>query len=193
MQNDQGDAYYLRYYDNGSVYYLNQYGDYEQVEGNHLPHLLYVDDDGVAYFSKMQQQHNVYFSLDSYGDFDWVDYHDVPNYEMPPDDDGYEYPRVVEYEYGDEGWALVEMEDGRLVKYYDEGGAYWVDEYGNEEAFTVSRCQHCSTSITMVTPISASSQRPRAAIVTTRSTSMAVSSTSMTMTCRAMKSHRMTT
>ncbi len=135
MQNDYGNVYYLRYQDDGSIYYLNNDGQYQPVEGEGLPQLLYVGDDGVAYFSKIQHQHTVYFSLDTHGDFDWVDYDDIPGYETPPPvDDEYEYPRVVEYEYGDEGWALIEMEDGRLIKYYDEGGAYYVDEYGNETA-----------------------------------------------------------
>ena len=140
MQNDAGQVYYLRYYDNGSVYYINQHGELEQIEGDNLPHLLYVGDDGVAYFSKMQHHQMTYFSLDSHGDFDWVDYDDVPGYgdaPPPPVEEQYDYPRVVEYHDdgdGDEGWALVQLEDGRMVRYYEEGGAYWYDEYGNEEA-----------------------------------------------------------
>ncbi len=136
MENAYGEPYFVRYYDDGGVYYQNEHGQWEAVEGDDLPHLLYVDEYGTAYFSKVQYQHNVYFSLDADGDLDWVDYEDIPGYAPPEYDDDYDYPRVVDYYAGDEGWALVQLEDGRMVKYYDEGGAYWVDEYGNETAIS---------------------------------------------------------
>ena len=134
IETRNGDHLLVRYDVDGSTYYRDDDGDWVLIDDDRLPNLEAVDPGTqTAYFSKVQHHDTVYFSIDDDGDFDWLDQDDIPGYETPPDDE-YEYPRVVEYEYGEDAWALIEMEDGRLIKYYDEGGAYWVDEYGNETA-----------------------------------------------------------
>lgn len=132
-RNQHGDVLRYRYDTDGSVYYIDAHGNYHALHDERLAQLLYVDDHGVGYFAFPHQGDTVYFSLDTHGQREWLDEHEIPGY--ADEEDGYDYPRVIDYE---PGWAVIAYIDGRVIKYYVEGGAYAVDEHGNETPVVVA-------------------------------------------------------
>ncbi|MEZ4569462.1 MAG: hypothetical protein R2849_03890 [Thermomicrobiales bacterium] len=126
------DGRFVKYYDESGAYWVDEYGNETPVSGFQVPTLLYVDGDGDAYFRVFIENEGDYryYTIDHDGGVEYIHDYDVPGYEEPPYEEEYEYPRVVEWD-ADEGWVIVQNEDGYYAKIYEDGQAYPVDEYGD--------------------------------------------------------------
>ncbi len=127
---DIDNGMHVRYDDYRPPYFVDEQGN--EITGQGTPggsgHLISVDLNGNAYFQSGED----YYVIGSGGGFVEVEPNDIPGYDyeaLPPDD--YEYPRTIQWDAHD-GWAIVEDENGYHYKLYEDGGAYFVDQYGNE-------------------------------------------------------------